>query len=380
MSSRTDRVPGTASRRPTVLLVAGVALLAALATVSLLIGVAELDAFILFASRVPRTLALILAGVAFAVVGLILQLLTRNRFVEPGTTGATDAATFALLMVLLLLPGAPQWLKAVLASVGALAGAFVFLALSRRIPSRSSVLVPVVGILYGGVIAAVTTFISYRLDLQQELLNWSIGDFSGILRGNYEMLYVAAAVAAVAWYAADRFTIAGLGQDTATSLGLNVRAVMVLGVAVIAVVTGVMTVVTGAIPFLGLIAPNIVSRLVGDNMRRSVPLVALLGANLVLLSDIIGRVVRFPFELPISLVMGFLGGIVFLWMLLSTARPIDAPAAHPSTRATRRAADRSSAGGISADRAGSDQVRASADLAVPGRSAEDSRTLPQEVR
>lgn len=303
---------------------------AALATISLLIGVAELDGFILVASRVPRTVALILAGIAFAVTGLIMQLLTRNRFVEPSTTGATDAASFALLLLLLLSPGLPLGLTAIIASVGALVGVIGFLALVRRIPSRSSVLVPIVGILYAGVIGAVTTFIAYRADMLQELLSWGIGDFSGIIRGRYEMLWVAAAAALIAWIAADRFTVAGLGEDTARGLGLNTRGVMALGVGIIGIVTGVMVVITGAIPFLGLIAPNIVSRWVGDNMRRSVPIVALLGASLVLLCDIVGRLVRFPFELPISIVMGVLGGIVFLWMLLGTAQPSDA--ARPARR------------------------------------------------
>lgn len=297
---------------------------AALATISLLIGVAELDGFILVASRVPRTVALILAGIAFAVTGLIMQLLTRNRFVEPSTTGATDAASFALLLLLLLSPGLPLGITAIIASVGALVGVIGFLALIRRIPSRSSVLVPIVGILYAGVIGAVTTFIAYRADMLQELLSWGIGDFSGIIRGRYEMLWVAAAAALIAWITADRFTVAGLGEDTARGLGLNTRGVMALGVGIIGIVTGVMVVITGAIPFLGLIAPNIVSRWVGDNMRRSVPIVALLGASLVLLCDIVGRLVRFPFELPISIVMGVLGGIVFLWMLLGTAQPSDA--------------------------------------------------------
>ncbi|MEV8135805.1 iron chelate uptake ABC transporter family permease subunit [Microbacterium aurantiacum] len=299
-------------------------LVTALATVSLFIGVARLDGFVLFASRLPRTVALILAGAAFAITGLIMQLLTRNRFVEPGTTGATDAASLTLLIVLLTTPGLPLWLKAVAATLGALAGVFGFLALVRRIPSRSSVLVPIVGILYGGVIGAVTTFFAYRTDALQELLSWGIGDFSGILRGRYEMLYLAAAAALVAWIAADRFTVAGLGDDAARGLGLDTRGVRTLGVGIIAVVTGVMMVVTGAIPFLGLIAPNVVSRLIGDNMRRAVPLVAILGAALVLLSDIIGRVVRFPFELPISVVMGVIGGVVFLAILLRTARPTDA--------------------------------------------------------
>ncbi|MFB7892872.1 ABC transporter permease [Microbacterium sp. NPDC056044] len=311
------------------------AAVAALATISLFIGVAELDGFILFASRVPRTVALVLTGAAFAITGLIMQLLVRNRFVEPGTTGATDAASLALLAVLLAVPGVPLWGKAAFAAVGALVGVFGFLALARRIPSRASVLVPIVGILYGGVIGAVTMFIAYRTDLLQELLSWGIGDFSAILRGRYEILYLAAAAALVAWIAADRFTVAGLGDDTARGLGLDTRAVMGLGVTIIAVVTGILMVVTGVLPFLGLIAPNIVSRLIGDNMRRAVPLVALLGAAIVLLCDIIGRVVRFPFELPISIVMGVLGGIVFLWLLLGTASP---SAAAP--RSQRRAAPR----------------------------------------
>ncbi|WP_404433389.1 iron chelate uptake ABC transporter family permease subunit [Microbacterium lacus] len=310
--------------------------MAALATVSLFIGVAGLDSFVFFASRVPRTVSLIMAGAAFAIIGLIMQLLVRNRFVEPGTTGATDAASLALLAVLMTTPGLPIWGKAIAASIGALVGVFGFLALARRIPARSSVLVPIVGILFGSVIGAVTIFFAYRTDMLQELMSWSIGDFSGILRGRYEMVYFAAAAAIIAWIAADRFTVAGLGEDTARGLGLNTRGVMALGVTIIAVVTGTLMVVTGAIPFLGLIAPNIVSRLIGDNMRRAVPLVALLGAALVLLCDIIGRVVRFPFELPISIVMGVIGGVVFLWMLIGTAKPVDG--GPPTRRAAKRKA------------------------------------------
>lgn len=317
---------------PTTLIIAGATLVVALAVVSILIGVARLDAFILFASRIPRTTALILAGAALAITGLIMQLLTRNRFVEPSTTGATDAASLALLAVLLVTPGLPLWLTAIVACLGALVGVFGFLALARRIPTRSSILVPVVGILYGSVIGAATTFIAYGTDMLQELMAWQIADFSSILRGRYEILYFAAAAALLAWIAADRFTVAGLGDDAAKGLGLDARAVMVLGVVIVAIVTGILLVISGIIPFLGLIAPNIVSRLIGDNMRRAVPLVALLGAAMVLGCDIVGRLVRFPFELPLSLVMGIVGGVVFLWILLSTAKSSDV-GARPRRRA-----------------------------------------------
>lgn len=305
--------------RPTLLILAGVVLVTALATASVLVGVAELDGFVLLASRLPRTVALVLTGAAMAVTGLIMQLLTHNRFVEPTTTGAGDAAGFALLMLLLTNPGLPLPGKAAVATLGALVGVFGFLVLARRIPVRSSVLVPVVGIMYGGVIGAVTTFIAYRTELLQELLSWSIGDFSGILRGRYEMLYLAAAAALVAWIAADRFTVAALGDDTARGLGLDGRGVLLLGITIVAVVTGIVSVITGLVPFLGLVVPNVVSRMIGDHMRRGVPLVALLGAALVLACDLVGRLVRFPFEIPTSIVMGIVGGSVFLWLLLGPA-------------------------------------------------------------
>jgi len=298
------------------LTIAGAALVAALAVVSVLIGVAELDGLVLGASRIPRTLALILVGAAMAISGLLMQLLTRNRFVEPSTTGASDAATLALLAILMLQPAMPIWAKALIASVGALVGVFGFLALVRRIPVRSSVLVPVVGLMYAGIIGAVTTFIAYRSDLLQELNSWAVADFSSVLRGRYEMLFLAAAAALMAWIAADRFTLAGLGEDTARGLGLNTRGVFLGGVSIVAIVTGIVTVTTGVIPFLGLVVPNIVSRLVGDNMRRAVPAVALLGAAMVLGCDIIGRLVRFPYEIPTGVVMGIVGSAIFLWMIL----------------------------------------------------------------
>tara|TARA_R110000868_G_scaffold199758_2_gene446650 strand:- start:192965 stop:193852 length:888 start_codon:yes stop_codon:yes gene_type:complete len=284
--------------------------------VSVFIGVAELDALVLLASRIPRTVALILVGVSMSVTGLLMQVLTRNRFVEPSTTGASDAATLALLFVLVLQPGMPIWAKAIVTTLGAAIGVAGFLGLARRIPVRSSVLVPVVGLMYAGVIAATSTFLAYRVDLLQELNSWALGDLSSILRGRYELLYLAAAAALIAWIAADRFTIAGLGSDTARGLGLNARATFVLGVAIVALVTGITTVTTGVIPFLGLIVPNIASRLVGDNMRRTVPLVAMIGAAMVLACDIVGRLVNFPYEIPLGVVMGILGSVVFLALLL----------------------------------------------------------------
>lgn len=309
------------------------ALLAALSVVllmalgSLFIGVSDVSpatlfadddraALLLVASRIPRTLALILTGASLSIVGLIMQMLVRNRFVEPSTAGTTESAALGLLVATLAVPAAPLMAKMGIAAVFALVGTVLFLLLLRRVPVRSLVLVPLIGITLGGVIGAVTTFIAYREDLLQTLGSWLTGDFSGVLRGRYELLWIAAVMTALAWLAADRFTVAGMGREFSTNLGLHYGRVLALGLAVVAVVSAVVVVTAGAIPFLGLIVPNVVSILAGDNLRRSIPWVAVLGAGFLLICDMVGRVVRMPYEVPVGVIVGVVGAVAFLYLLL----------------------------------------------------------------
>jgi iron complex transport system permease protein len=300
-----------------------------LAIVSLFVGVSNVSLATLFApdtstdalrvllvSRIPRTLALILAGSSMAIAGLIMQMLVRNRFVEPSTAGTTESAGLGLLTVTLIAPDTPIFGKMLVAAVFALAGTALFLRILRQVPLRDVLLVPLIGIMLGGVISAVTTFFAYRFDLLQSLGAWMTGDFSGVLRGRYELLWVGFLFAIAAYLAADRFTVAGMGRDFTTNLGLNYRRVMALGLTIVSLVSAVVVVTVGMIPFLGLIVPNVVSLMIGDNMRRSVPWVATLGAVFVLSCDIIGRTVRAPYEIPIGTVVGVIGSVLFLYLLL----------------------------------------------------------------
>jgi len=300
-----------------------------LAITSLFVGVSNVSLATLFApdtsadalrvllvSRIPRTLALILAGSSIAIAGLIMQMLVRNRFVEPSTAGTTESAGLGLLAVTLLAPDTPIFGKMLVAAAFALAGTALFLRILRQVPLRDVLLVPLIGIMLGGVISAVTTFFAYRFDLLQSLGAWMTGDFSGVLRGRYELLWIGFLFAIAAYLAADRFTVAGMGRDFTTNLGLNYRRVMALGLTIVSLVSAVVVVTVGMIPFLGLIVPNVVSLMIGDNMRRSVPWVATLGAVFVLSCDIIGRTVRAPYEIPIGTVVGVIGSALFLYLLL----------------------------------------------------------------
>lgn len=320
--------PASPHRRATPLAIAATALvLVGLSTASVLVGASELSleallagddraALVLAASRLPRTLALLLTGAALAVVGVIMQQLVRNRFVEPTTTGTAESAALGLLVVTLAAPTAPLVVKMLVACGFALLGTVAFLALIRRVPARSSLMVPLLGIMLGGVIGGATTLIAYRTDLLQTLGTWMTGDFSGVMRGRYELLLVAAAVTALAMLAADRFTIAGLGSDIATTLGLPYRRLVAGGLAVVAVVTATVVVTAGVIPFLGLVVPAIVRMRLGDDGRRSLPWTAALGAAFVLACDLVGRLLNHPYEIPLGIVVGVVGGVIFLVLLL----------------------------------------------------------------
>ena len=300
-----------------------------LAAISLFVGVISLrpsevlfdsEAFgLMLDSRLPRTLATMIAGAALAVCGMIMQMLVRNRFVEPMTAGTGQGAALGILIVVLLFPSASILVKMSIATATALLSSIGFLLIVRRLPPAQPLLVPLVAMIYGGIIGAGVTFVAYQWDMLQYIDTWLNGDFSGVMRGRYELLWIAALMTALTYVIADQFAIAGLGRDASINLGLNYDQVMILGLLAISAVAALTVITVGAIPFVGLIVPNIISRRFGDNLRATLPLTALCGASLVLVSDIIGRVIRAPYEIPVGTVLGVLGALVFLGLLY--ARP-----------------------------------------------------------
>jgi len=293
----------------------------ALVIVSLFVGVYDLGADargadMFWITRVPRTVALVLAGCAMAVSGLVMQLLTQNRFVEPTTTGTAEWSALGLLLVVVLVPQSTLPVRMVVASATAFVGTMIFLGILRRIVLRSSLVVPLIGIMLGAVVSAFTTYLAVTTNTLQMLGTWFMGSFTSIVRGRYETLWAVAIVVVLVALLADRLTAASFGEDVATSLGVNYPRVLMLGTALVAVATGVTTVVVGFLPFLGLIVPNLVSMWRGDNLRANLPWVCLGGVAIIVVCDIVGRVVRMPFEVPVSMVLGVVGSAVFISLLL----------------------------------------------------------------
>ncbi|MEF9964501.1 MAG: iron chelate uptake ABC transporter family permease subunit [Comamonas sp.] len=272
------------------------------------------------ASRLPRLAALVLTGAGLAVCGVILQHIVRNKFVEPGTSGGLDAAKLGILIAMTLVPSAGAPGRMALALLFCFLSSLLYVAIIARIRFKNTVLVPVIGLMYGSVLSAVAEFYAYRNNILQSMQGWLLGDFSRIVQGHYEMLYIILPVVALAYLYAQRFTVLGMGEEMATSLGMGYAATATLGLVLVAVTVSATVIAVGAIPFVGLVVPQLVALYKGDHLARTLPLVAVGGASLLLVCDIAGRLLIYPFEVPIGLTAGALGGVVFLVMILRGRR------------------------------------------------------------
>lgn len=293
---------------------------------SLFLGVAEVpfqalingsqDAwFTVLTSRIPRLFSLILAGAGLAVCGVILQQVVQNKFAEPATTGGLDAAKLGVLIAVIQWPEFGIQGKALSALLFCLLTSSFFVLFLRQIRIKSTILVPVLGLMYGSVLSAIANFYAYQNNLMQNMQAWLLGDFSKVIQGNYEVLYFILPIVIIAYIFAQRFSIIGMGESVATSLGLNYFAMMSIALFIVSLCVATIMVTVGSLPFVGLVIPNLVAIRYGDNIQKTLPLSALFGALFLIICDIIGRLIIYPFEIPIGLTSGCIGGLLFLLIL-----------------------------------------------------------------
>ncbi|MDM8150532.1 ABC transporter permease [Priestia megaterium] len=304
---------------------------AVLSILSLFVGVQDLSAMdlfhltkeesqTLFFSRFPRLLSIIMAGMSLSICGLIMQQITRNKFVSPTTAGTMDWARLGVLISLLVFASASPLLKMSIAFIFSLAGNLLFMRILDRIKFNDTIYIPLVGLMLGSIVSSLATFIAYKYDLIQNLSSWLQGDFSLVVKGRYELLYLSIPLLIIAYLYADKFTVAGMGESFSINLGVKYKQIVNIGLVIVSLITSITILTVGMLPFLGLIIPNIVSIYRGDHLRKSLPHTALLGAVFVLACDILGRVLIFPYEISIGLMVGVIGSAIFLFMLIRRGR------------------------------------------------------------
>lgn len=308
---------------PTIILVA---LLVILSIVSIFVGVLDVNLSglfqgdteqleILVISRLPRLLAILCTGIGMSVSGLIMQQLCMNKFVSP-TTGATiTSAQLGILIALLFMPQSTLWSRALFAFACAIAGTWIFVWFIQRIQFKDVIMVPLIGIMFSNVIGGITSFLAYKFEMTQSLSSWLVGHFSMVLQGRYELVYMVVPLVILAFVFANHFNIVGMGKDFSKNLGVNYNLVLFMGLSIAALITASIVVVVGSISYIGLIVPNLVAMFKGDKIRGTLVDTALFGAVFVLACDILARVVIAPYELPIELVIGVIGSLLFVGLL-----------------------------------------------------------------
>lgn len=271
---------------------------------------------ILLISRLPRLIAIIVAGVGLSISGLIMQQISKNKFVSPTTAATADFAKLGILFCIMIIPGANIMQKMIISFIFAGLGTILFMKMIKAIKIKNIIFVPLIGMMLGKIIGSITTFFAYKYDLVQNISSWMEGDMSLIMKGSYELLYLSVPMVIIAFLYANKFTIVGMGEDFAINLGVNYNFVVNVGLAIVSLICAVTIITVGNIPFLGLIIPNIISLYSGDNLKKTLYHTALLGPIFLLACDILGRFIIFPFEMSISLTVGVIGSIIFLYMII----------------------------------------------------------------
>lgn len=278
----------------------------------------QLEIFVV--SRLPRLLAILCTGAGMSAAGLIMQQLCRNKFVSP-TTGATiSSAQLGILVALLFFKGSTLWGRALFAFAAAVLGTWIFVWFIQRIQFKDVVMVPLVGIMFGNVIGGITNYLAYRYEMTQALSTWLTGHFSMVLKGRYEIVWLVVPLIVLAFLFANHFNIVGMGRDFSENLGISYNLVLFMGLTIAAMITAAVVVVVGSISYIGLIVPNVISMFKGDKIRGTLADTMLFGAVFVLVCDMVGRIVIAPYELPIELIVGVLGSLIFIVLLLYRLR------------------------------------------------------------
>src|SRR5690625_1755917 len=305
----------------------GILLLLFLSVFSLFVGVNKLSIGhffqnssiewkIIITTRLPRTISLILAGATLALSGLLMQQLTQNKFTSPSTVGTMKSARLGLILSLFIFPEASIINRAIFALVFAIVGTLIFVGLLHSVRAKNSIVVPIIGIMFGNVIASLGTYVALQWDLVQDISAWLQGNFALINSSNFQLIFLSLLSMIGIIMGAHYFSVIGLGKDLVIQLGVAYEKILFISIFLISFGTAAVLLTVGNIPFIGIVIPNLVSLFKGDYFKNNLFYVTIYGAIFLLISDILSRVILFPYEIPVSVIVGIIGSALFIYLLL----------------------------------------------------------------
>ncbi len=274
---------------------------------------------VLYDIRLPRVLVGALAGINLAIAGSILQGVLRNPLADPGLLGVTAGAGLAAMVIMILFPAQMGYIP-LAAFGGAMAATFMVYGISWRrgvSPLRLVLAGVALSAFFGGFMTLLTFFYSDRV---QGTVSWMAGGFAGRSWDYVSMILPYTAFGLIASvFAAKALTLLSFGDDIARSLGVNVERTRILLLTLAALLAASAVSVAGMLGFVGLIVPHVARLLIGGEFDRFIPLAAMMGAVLILFADTFARTAFSPVEVPVGVLMSFIGAPFFLYLLRKEA-------------------------------------------------------------
>ena len=271
--------------------------------------------FLIHNVRMPRMLAGLVIGGALGIAGLLMQAITRNPLASPQIFGVNAGASFVIVLITVLIPSLGSY-STILAIIGAFFGGFTVYTLSGSTKSITPVKLALAGMAIHLFFSSMTQgIILLNEDSNDTVMFWLVGSLAGIKWNQIMMILPCIVIAVIVTiFMGRQLTIMELGDDIARSLGQRTEIVrMIIGLLVI-VLAGMSVSIAGPIGFVGLIVPHIVKRYVSKNYLVMLPLTFIFGADLLLISDVLCRLITYPFESPVGIVTSFVGAFYFLFI------------------------------------------------------------------
>lgn len=266
--------------------------------------------------RLPRVLAGILSGIGLSVSGLLLQSVTDNALASPNVIGVNAGAGLSVILILACFPSLLP-IVPLAAFLGAFLATLLILALAGRL-GGSGVTVILSGIALTAVLNAAISFITLLdTDVVSAYNYFSIGGLSGVYLDRLPLPAILILLSfAGAMLLSRDLEVLRLGDEAAQALGVRVRPLRMLALICASASAAAAVSFAGLLGFVGLIVPHTARALVGSSFRRALPATALLGGTLVLLSDLAGRTLLSPTEIPVGILMALIGAPFFLFLLI----------------------------------------------------------------
>ena len=272
--------------------------------------------------RIPRALAAVMVGGFLSVSGAIMQGITRNPIAEPSVMGITQGATFSIAIAFIIQKIVPEISirsTAIMffAFIGAsISGLLVYFFSSKRGRKLDPVKLALAGTALGTLFISLAMGSAMYFNLSQELSFWIAGGLASTKWQGAIMLFVFGGIGMIgAFIMAPKITILSLGEEVAIGLGQRTNLIRFICIIIVIILTGASVAVAGNIVFVGLIVPQLARGIVGSDYKYIIPSSLVLGAVLLVYSDIIARIINPPYETPIGSLTALIGVPIFIYLV-----------------------------------------------------------------